>query len=164
MIMLSQAVNKVAEIDVTALVSQYGKYGILAVAVLILMGSKIPWSSMVAKAKGVIGNVKVPSIGKKKVTPSSDSYLEAVSLWYQLREQCETCHLHDAREKLKEVFPLLCESMKECDKHSVTAPDLPNKFVDGGMMLLQGDVLTHQNNPVGVVLKNNGSGVVTERS
>lgn len=34
-------------------------------------------------------------------------FLHVISLWYQLKEQCEKCGLTVASSKLDEVFPLL---------------------------------------------------------
>lgn len=48
---------------------------------------------------------------KKTVKVSEESkesdFLHVISLWYQLKEQCEKCGLTVASSKLDEVFPLL---------------------------------------------------------
>lgn len=45
---------------------------------------------------------------KKKVDINKeDDFLNVISLWYKLKEQCDKCNLTIASAKLDEVFPLL---------------------------------------------------------
>jgi len=79
-------------------------YGLLAVGVLAILSNFFDAKWIIAK------------LFAKKVKPlavSSDSnnkesnFLHIISLWYQLKEQCDRCKLSIASDKLDEVFPLL---------------------------------------------------------
>ena len=113
-----------ALIDWAVLAQEYGKYGILGVAMLIIgftnptLKAKI--SAILAKVKNVVPSKKEKPVIVNSISSESSKYLNAVDLWYQLREQCVECNLVDAREKLEEVFPLLCQSMT-CEAHKPAA-------------------------------------------
>ena len=58
----------------------------------------------------------VAKLFSKKVKPQNvnvgseskeEDFLHIISLWYQLKEQCDKCKLTVASDKLDEVFPLL---------------------------------------------------------
>lgn len=47
------------------------------------------------------------SVDTKTSESKESDFLHVISLWYQLKEQCEKCNLTVASDKLDEVFPLL---------------------------------------------------------
>lgn len=78
-------------------------YGSISIGVLILLSNFIdlPYllSILVFKNRGTV--VKNENNDKEK------DFLQIVSLWYKLKEQCDQFNLKVASEKLDEVFPLL---------------------------------------------------------
>lgn len=110
-------------IDWAAVASEYGKIGIISVIIMLVLGTNTTVKSKLGRVleyiKFIAVKTKVVVSKKEKVTKGSDRYLNAVSLLYQLREQCIDCQLEEARVKLEEVFPLLCQSMRDESKTSI---------------------------------------------
>lgn len=52
------------------------------------------------------------------VEDKESDFLHVISLWYQLKAQCEKCNLTVASDKLDEVFPLLNGILNDDEKIS----------------------------------------------
>lgn len=78
-------------------------YGCIGTGILILLSNFIdlPYllSRLFFRTKGI--KVNTQNEGTEK------DFLQIVSLWYKLKEQCDKFHLKVASDKLDEVFPLL---------------------------------------------------------
>lgn len=75
-------------------------YGSIGLGILILLSNFIDFSYIVSK---------IFFSGSKKISIKNkeQDFLHIVSLWYQLKEQCDEFELTTASTKLDEVFPLL---------------------------------------------------------
>jgi hypothetical protein len=82
--------------------NNYIVYGLLAVGVLTILSNFFDPKWIISS---LFSNKKKVSVvtGTSKET----DFLHIVSLWYQLKEQCDKCDLKVASDKLDEVFPLL---------------------------------------------------------
>lgn len=75
-------------------------YGSIGLGILILLSNFVDFSYLFST---------LLFRKKKQLVESSkeQDFLQIVSLWYQLKEQCDKFNLHVAADKLNEVFPLL---------------------------------------------------------
>ena len=81
--------------------NNYLVYGLLVVGVLSILSNFFD-------PKWVISSLLTKKTTPKQSGESKETdFLHIVSLWYQLKEQCDKCNLKVASDKLDEVFPLL---------------------------------------------------------
>lgn len=82
--------------------NNYIVYGLLTVGVLSILSNFFDPKWIIGK---LFSKKKTPTVDE---TESKETdFLHIVSLWYQLKEQCDRCNLKVASDKLDEVFPLL---------------------------------------------------------
>lgn len=78
------------------------------VGVSILVFTLVDFNWIVDKLLSRESNVVVPHNKQ-----NDKLFLHIVDLWYKLKESCESYGLHNASEKLDEVFPLLNDKAEE---------------------------------------------------
>jgi hypothetical protein len=79
-------------------------YGLLAIGCLTILSNFLDAKWIIAKL--FAKKIKPLAVSKDSTSKEAD-FLHIISLWYQLKEQCDRCKLKIASEKLDEVFPLL---------------------------------------------------------
>ena len=84
------------------MLNNYIIYGLLTVGVLTILSNFLD-------PKWIISTLFSKKNKTEIVTPNNkeEVFLHIISLWYQLKEQCDACNLTIASDKLDEVFPLL---------------------------------------------------------
>ena len=78
-------------------------YGCISVGVLILLSNFIDLPYILSK---LFFRTKGADVNNQNLNQEKD-FLQIVSLWYKLKEQCDKFNLKVASSKLDEVFPLL---------------------------------------------------------
>lgn len=79
------------------MLNNYLIYGLLALGLLILLSNFFD-------SRWIVSSV----VSKKKIDHTKEEdFLNVISLWYKLKDQCDKCNLTVASAKLDEVFPLL---------------------------------------------------------
>lgn len=83
------------------------KIALLIVAMFILASNFVDIQYLISR---LFSRSKVKLVANKE-----EGFLEIVSLWYQLKNQCDEYDLTVASEKLDEVFPLLNKVIEDTD-------------------------------------------------
>jgi hypothetical protein len=81
-------------------------YASIGLGCLLLLSNYIDVSYIISKLFFRDTDNNKPSYPEVKTDKEQD-FLKIVSLWFQLKEQCDAFKLTIASEKLDEVFPLL---------------------------------------------------------
>lgn len=76
-------------------------YGLFIAGILCILSNFVDTQKMISKLFIKKNRTNTMSTNKEEV------FLHIISLWYQLKEQCDACKLTVASDKLDEVFPLL---------------------------------------------------------
>jgi hypothetical protein len=84
--------------------NNYLIYALIAVGCLTILSNFLDAKWIIAKL--FAKKVKPLTVSENSTSKEAD-FLHIISLWYQLKEQCDRCKLNIASEKLDEVFPLL---------------------------------------------------------
>lgn len=84
------------------MLNQYIIYGLLSVGVLAILSNFLDPKWIISKLFA-----KKNKVVQSTASSQEEVFLHIISLWYQLKEQCDACNLTVASDKLDEVFPLL---------------------------------------------------------
>lgn len=88
--------------------NNYIIYGLLSIGVLAILSNFLD-------PRWIIGKLfsKKNKVSKSTSSEKEEIFLHIISLWYQLKEQCDACNLTIASDKLDEVFPLLNKVLED---------------------------------------------------
>ena len=84
------------------MLNQYIIYGLFVVGVIAILSSFVDSKWIISKLFS-----KKTKVVQSTASGQEEVFLHIISLWYQLKEQCDACNLTVASDKLDEVFPLL---------------------------------------------------------
>ena len=88
--------------------NNYIIYGLLSIGVIIILSNFLDSQWIISKLFS-----KKNKVSKTISNEKEQIFLHIISLWYQLKEQCDACNLTIASEKLDEVFPLLNKVLED---------------------------------------------------
>ena len=79
-------------------------YLLIGIGSLLLVSNFIDFQGLITKL--IFG-------GTKRVVNKESTFLEIITLWYQLKTKCDAISLKAASDKLDEVFPLLNGALED---------------------------------------------------